>query len=118
VSIALAYFWLHEKLSSTPAAVAGEVVALVVMTGGIVVLAHRAPIVTRQLDKANARGGRTAGNRGTSQQGGYEELGIKAQSVLITSDDWHLVGSPKLAGWPNPWNCPDQHGCCEPRRGA
>jgi drug/metabolite transporter (DMT)-like permease len=73
VSIALAYFWLHEKLTSTPAAVAGEVLALLVMTGGIVILAHRAPIVTRQLGKAPAGSGRTANGRGTSQQGAQEK---------------------------------------------
>ena len=73
VSIALAYFWLHETLSSTPAAVAGEVLALVVMTAGIVILAHRAPIVTRQMDKAAASGGGTASGRGTSQPGGREQ---------------------------------------------
>ncbi len=52
VSIALAYFWLHEQLNSSPPAVAGEVLALLVMTAGIVLLAHRAPIVTRQLAMA------------------------------------------------------------------
>ncbi len=43
ISIALAALWLDEKLSSTPAGVAGEVVSLIVMTVGIVVVAHRSP---------------------------------------------------------------------------
>ena len=49
VSIALAHFWLDEKLSGSPLAVAGETTALVVMVSGIVVLAHHAPVVVRQL---------------------------------------------------------------------
>ncbi|MBO0825507.1 MAG: DMT family transporter [Actinobacteria bacterium] len=43
ISIALASLWLGEKLSSSPASIAGEVIGLIVMTVGIVVVAHRAP---------------------------------------------------------------------------
>ncbi len=43
ISIALAALWLAEKLSSTPAGIAGEVSSLIVMSAGIVVVAHRAP---------------------------------------------------------------------------
>jgi hypothetical protein len=53
ISIALACFWLHEKLSSTPAGMAGEVVALLLMVVGIVVVAHRARLV--QPSQAAAR---------------------------------------------------------------
>ena len=67
VSIALAYFWLHEQLNSSPAAVAGEVLALLVMTAGIVLLAHRAPIVTRQLAMAE-----TGADGAANGQGGAE----------------------------------------------
>jgi hypothetical protein len=66
VSIALAASWLGEKLTSTPAAVAGEVLALLVMTTGIVILAHRAPIVTRQLTKGTAAAD-PAGSGGEAQ---------------------------------------------------
>jgi drug/metabolite transporter (DMT)-like permease len=52
VSIALAYFWLGEKLSSSPAAVFGEVASLAVMIAGIVVVAHRAPHITDALGDA------------------------------------------------------------------
>jgi len=52
VSIALAHFWLEEKLASSPAGVAGEVASLLVMIAGIIVLAHHAPAVTRQLEEA------------------------------------------------------------------
>jgi drug/metabolite transporter (DMT)-like permease len=50
ISIALAYIWLDEKFTSAPGAVAGEILALLVMTSGIYILAHRAPIVTRQIE--------------------------------------------------------------------
>jgi drug/metabolite transporter (DMT)-like permease len=43
ISVALAALWLDEKLSTSPAGIAGEVVGLVVMSTGIVVVAHRAP---------------------------------------------------------------------------
>ena len=42
-AIGLGWLFLNEKLSSGPAEIAGEVVSLVVMTVGIVVLAHRSP---------------------------------------------------------------------------
>jgi hypothetical protein len=45
ISIALGAVWLNEKLSSTPAGIAGEVISLIVMITGIVVIAHRAPHV-------------------------------------------------------------------------
>jgi drug/metabolite transporter (DMT)-like permease len=43
ISIALGAVWLKEGMSSTPAGIAGEVISLIVMVGGIVVIAHRAP---------------------------------------------------------------------------
>jgi drug/metabolite transporter (DMT)-like permease len=43
ISIALAALWLDERLSSTPAGIAGEIISLAVMSAGIVVVAHRAP---------------------------------------------------------------------------
>jgi hypothetical protein len=45
ISIALGAVWLNEKLSGSPAGVAGEVISLIVMITGIVVIAHRAPHV-------------------------------------------------------------------------
>jgi hypothetical protein len=60
VSIALGYFWLDENFASTPCAVAGEGLALLVLTAGIIILAHRAPMITRQLQARtdrNASGG-------------------------------------------------------------
>jgi drug/metabolite transporter (DMT)-like permease len=66
VSIALAYFWLHEQFNSTPGAVAGEILALLVMTAGIYILAHRAPMVTRQL-QAQAQAHGDAGGGGEAR---------------------------------------------------
>lgn len=43
ISIALGAVWLNEKLSSSPAGIAGEVISLIIMITGIVVIAHRAP---------------------------------------------------------------------------
>jgi drug/metabolite transporter (DMT)-like permease len=55
ISIFLAWLWLNEKLSSSPAAIFGQVVALLLMIFGIVVLAHHSPMVTRQVDQAEAQ---------------------------------------------------------------
>ena len=46
ISIALAALWLDEKLNSTPAGIAGEVISLLLMIAGIVIVAHRAPKVS------------------------------------------------------------------------
>ena len=48
VSIGIAYLWLNEQIAGSPAAAAGEVICLAVMTFGIIVLAHRAPQVSRE----------------------------------------------------------------------
>jgi drug/metabolite transporter (DMT)-like permease len=53
VSISLAAVFLHEKLASSPAGIAGEVGSLLLMTAGIVVVAHHAPMaVKRQAEPA------------------------------------------------------------------
>jgi drug/metabolite transporter (DMT)-like permease len=52
ISIALAYLWLNEMLSSTPAGIAGEIAALLLMITGIVVVAHRAQLITDDPDNA------------------------------------------------------------------
>ena len=54
VSIALAGLWLNEKLNSSPAGIAGEVIALLLMVAGIVVVAHRAPHVAPPVAKEAA----------------------------------------------------------------
>jgi drug/metabolite transporter (DMT)-like permease len=69
VSIALAYIWLDEKFTSTPGAVAGEIVALLVMIAGIYILAHRAPMVTRQIEERE----RQAHPEGNASGGGQAD---------------------------------------------
>jgi drug/metabolite transporter (DMT)-like permease len=54
VSIGVAHAWLGETIASTPLALAGEVTSLVVMTGGIYVLAHRAPHVVARRAESRA----------------------------------------------------------------
>jgi drug/metabolite transporter (DMT)-like permease len=49
ISIALAAIWLDEKLSSSPAGIAGEVLSLLVMVVGVVVVAQRAPHLAPQV---------------------------------------------------------------------
>lgn len=43
ISIALAYALLNEKVSSSPAAIAGEIICLILMTVGIVLIARHSP---------------------------------------------------------------------------
>ncbi len=52
ISIALAYLWLNERLSSSPRAIAGQVISLVIMIAGIVVLAHHSPMVAQKQTEA------------------------------------------------------------------
>jgi drug/metabolite transporter (DMT)-like permease len=54
VSIGIGYLWLDENVASGPLDVAVEVVSLGVMTAGIALLAHRAPVVARQRAAAGA----------------------------------------------------------------
>jgi drug/metabolite transporter (DMT)-like permease len=45
VSIGIAHLWLNERLSSSAPAIAGEVISIAVMGGGIAALSRRAPHV-------------------------------------------------------------------------
>lgn len=42
ISVTLGWFWLGEQLSGTPAGIAGEILSLMLMSAGVVVIAHRA----------------------------------------------------------------------------
>ncbi len=53
ISVALAYFLLNETLSSSPLAIAGQILALALMTTGIVVIAHHAPEAVKQMEGAD-----------------------------------------------------------------
>jgi hypothetical protein len=57
VSIGLAYALLNEKLATSPAGIAGEVVSLILMTVGIAVIAHHSPMAVRQQATADAGAG-------------------------------------------------------------
>lgn len=48
ISIALAYALLNEKVSSSPAAIAGEIICLILMTVGIVLIARHSPQAMKQ----------------------------------------------------------------------
>jgi hypothetical protein len=47
ISIALGITWLHVRLSTGPAAIAGEIVSILVMIAGIVITASHAPAAAR-----------------------------------------------------------------------
>jgi drug/metabolite transporter (DMT)-like permease len=55
ISIFLAWLWLGEKLSNSPAAIFGQVVALLLMVFGIVVLAHHSPMVTAHAERTKGQ---------------------------------------------------------------
>jgi hypothetical protein len=59
VSVALAHFWLHERLNSSPAGIAGVIVSLLLMVAGVIVLAWHAPVVVRR----RTEGAGSAGQR-------------------------------------------------------
>lgn len=52
VSIGIGCLWLDESIATGPIGVVTEVASLAVMTAGIVLLAHRAPVVARQRAEA------------------------------------------------------------------
>ncbi|HTX84667.1 MAG TPA: DMT family transporter [Streptosporangiaceae bacterium] len=45
VAIGIGLIWLHEQIASSPAAIAAEVVGLIIMSGGVLALAYRSPHV-------------------------------------------------------------------------
>jgi drug/metabolite transporter (DMT)-like permease len=87
VSIALAYFWLHEKLSGSPAAIAGEVTSLLLMTTGIVVIAHHSPQVVKQQNELARRADASPG----------PSPGLARGEQLLSPDG---LARPGLAGSP------------------
>jgi drug/metabolite transporter (DMT)-like permease len=55
VSIGVAYAWLGETITTTPLALAGELISLIAMAAGIYALAHRAPHVMSSQPQAALR---------------------------------------------------------------
>jgi hypothetical protein len=68
-AIGLAWLFLDEKLASGPAEIAGEAASLLVMTAGIVVLAHRSPQAARRQDQAPRPADPTASEPGAQSPG-------------------------------------------------
>ena len=62
VSIGIGYLWLNESVANGPVDVFIEVLSLAVMTGGVILLAHRAPVVAQQRAEA-AQEQQPAGHR-------------------------------------------------------
>jgi hypothetical protein len=64
ISIGLSVLWLGSRLQSSPAAIAGVVVSLLVMAVGIVITAHQAPQAPRSQDeRVVTSAGAEAGDR-------------------------------------------------------
>jgi hypothetical protein len=68
-AIGLGWLFLNEKLSSGPAQIAGEAASLLVMTVGIVVLAHRSPQAAARRDQAPKPAGPAESEPGTQSPG-------------------------------------------------
>jgi hypothetical protein len=69
VSVALAHFWLGERLSSSPAGIAGTVVSLLLMIAGIIVLARHAPVAVRRLAEGTGSAEHTVSGPGAHSCG-------------------------------------------------
>jgi drug/metabolite transporter (DMT)-like permease len=95
VSIGIAHLWLNESFASGPADVAAQVAALAVMTTGIILLAHRAPIVARQ------RAGTAEAAAATASPWTTWRPTPNAQAAVTRHDDGREAGltgdQPKLA---------------------
>lgn len=55
VAIGIGLVWLNEDISSSPAAIAAELIGLVVMSAGVVALAYRSPHLDAATSAALAR---------------------------------------------------------------
>lgn len=71
VSIGIAHLWLNESIASTPFDIAAEVIGLLIMAGGIIALAHRAPQVAPERAAAlpSADGQPRPPSRGAQESG-------------------------------------------------
>jgi drug/metabolite transporter (DMT)-like permease len=69
ISIGLGIVWLHVHVSNSPAAIAGQVVSLLVMVAGIVVTAEHAPQVMKSQAKVPASQQAMAGEPRSSPYG-------------------------------------------------
>jgi drug/metabolite transporter (DMT)-like permease len=60
VGVAIGVSWLGEQVNSSPAVLAGELIAVLVIIGSVALLAHRGTQLRRELERAPQRGARTA----------------------------------------------------------
>jgi drug/metabolite transporter (DMT)-like permease len=87
ISIALAYLWLNERLSSSPGAIAGQVISLVIMITGIVVLAHHSPMVVQKRAETAAQASRSRQRLAVWRCVAYDQHGTG-----IATGSGHLPG--------------------------
>lgn len=85
VSIGIGYLWLDETFASGPVDVVSEVASLAVMTAGIVLLAHRAPVVARR--QAMTAGDAAANPAETAREEREERHGVGEQQDTGRGDD-------------------------------
>jgi drug/metabolite transporter (DMT)-like permease len=60
VGVAIGVSWLGEQVNSSPAVLAGELIAVLVIIGSVALLAHRGTQLRRELERAPQRGAGTA----------------------------------------------------------
>jgi len=58
VGVAIGVSWLAEKENSSPAVLAGELIAVLVIIGSVALLAHRGTQLRREMERAPQRGSR------------------------------------------------------------
>ena len=89
VSIGIGYLWLDESFASGPVDVLIEVASLIVMTAGIVLLAHRAPVVARR--RAATAGAAASHPAKAAHEAGQQDNRIGEQHDAGRGDDVEQV---------------------------
>jgi hypothetical protein len=56
VGVAIGVSWLGEQVNSSPAVLAGELIAVLVIMGSVGLLAHRGTQLRREMERAPQRG--------------------------------------------------------------
>jgi hypothetical protein len=69
VAIGIGLVWLNEQLASSPAAIAAEVVGLIIMSVGVVALAYRSPHMAAHSQRSGHAAGEAADSLGGRQEG-------------------------------------------------
>jgi drug/metabolite transporter (DMT)-like permease len=58
VGVAIGVSWLGERINTSPAALAGELISVLVLIGSVVLLAHRSTQLRREVEQATPPGTR------------------------------------------------------------